>query len=303
MYSPDLVSVVIPCHKQAEFLGSAIESVLAQQNCETELIVIDDGSDDSTAEVAKRYEKVRCLRQKKSGVAEARNRGLLESNGEFIVFLDADDRLLPRALEHALNSLRSHPECAFVYGFVHLISSDGTRLPTPPQTMVEQHHYLELLRHNYIWSPGAVMYRKRIFDDETAFNTALGGSADFELNLRIARRFPILCHGHYVLEYRRHGDSMSTDWALMLRDSVNARTLHRRFVEEEPEYKTALERGLRQVRDYYGNRVGACIKQDLENGMWLTATRKLMILARYYPGRIFSAWTRRLAAMTPRTRS
>ena len=97
-----LVTVVIPCYNQAHFLGEAIESVLSQSYRNFELIVVDDGSTDETSEVASRYERVRLFQQENQGLAGARNRGLGEAKGEYVVFLDADDRLLAGALEAGL---------------------------------------------------------------------------------------------------------------------------------------------------------------------------------------------------------
>src|SRR5829696_8499022 len=109
-----LVSVVIPCYNQAHFLGEAIESVLSQSYRHFELIVVDDGSTDETSEVASRYEGVRLIRQENQGLSGARNTGIGHSGGEFLVFLDADDRLLLGALEAGLRCFEAHPEYALV---------------------------------------------------------------------------------------------------------------------------------------------------------------------------------------------
>ena len=129
-----LVSVVIPCYNQAHFLSEAIESVLSQ-TCESfEIIVVDDGSTDNTSELASRYQKVRLLRQENRGVSAARNAGLAESEGEYVVFLDADDRLLPEALEVGLECLDDHPECAFACSHsCNMIAADGRFLETVQQ--------------------------------------------------------------------------------------------------------------------------------------------------------------------------
>src|SRR5215212_3032954 len=86
-----MVSVVIPCYNQARFLGEAIQSVLCQGYSYLEIIVVDDGSEDGTEEVASGYAKVdprvRLIRQENSGLAATRNRGLAEAGGEYIVFL------------------------------------------------------------------------------------------------------------------------------------------------------------------------------------------------------------------------
>src|SRR5918995_6377717 len=111
-----LVSVVIPCYNQAHFLGEAIVSVLAQSYPRFEIIVVDDGSTDDTPEVAARYPGVRYVYQNNQGVSAARNSGLARSEGEYVVFLDADDRLLPEALETGLKCLKTHSGCAFASG-------------------------------------------------------------------------------------------------------------------------------------------------------------------------------------------
>src|SRR4051812_33839695 len=121
-----LVSVIIPCYNQARFLGQAIESVSRQDYPQFEVIVVDDGSTDDTSEVAARYPGVRVIRQKQLGISAARNRGLRESTGSYLVFLDSDDRLLPHALRIGMNYLLDHSECAFVFGIHQKISADGS---------------------------------------------------------------------------------------------------------------------------------------------------------------------------------
>src|SRR4051794_37688274 len=108
-----LVSVIIPCYNQAHYLGEAIESVINQTYPHFEIIVVDDGSTDNTSEVAGGFKEVRCIRQQNQGLSAARNTGLRESSGAFLVFLDSDDRLLPEAIETGLKYLLDRPECAF----------------------------------------------------------------------------------------------------------------------------------------------------------------------------------------------
>jgi glycosyltransferase involved in cell wall biosynthesis len=294
MSKQDLVSVVIPCYNQAGFLRDAIDSVLTQRGGGIELIVVDDGSTDATAETAGRYPAVRCLQQRRSGVAVARNLGLRESNGAYLVFLDADDRLLPGALEIGVDTLRAQPDFAFVFGSIELITMDGVRLPTPTQRLIERDHYLELLRHNYIWTSGAVMYRRAVLQAVGGFNTSVGASADLELNLRIARRFPIHCHGRIVLEYRRHSSNMTGDCGLMLEHAVRARRLHHHYVAGQSDYEQALEDGIRVVQKDYGEKLALDIRTDIKQRRWWRAAKKTLTLARYYPRRIWNAPLRRL---------
>src|SRR6202007_291490 len=98
MSKQKLASVIIPCFNQARFLGEALESALAQSYGSCEVIVVDDGSTDETAKVAAAFNRIRYLSQTNRGLAAARNAGLKASAGRYLVFLDADDRLLPDAV-------------------------------------------------------------------------------------------------------------------------------------------------------------------------------------------------------------
>src|SRR6187200_250053 len=101
-----LVSVVIACYNHGRFLPAAVDSVLAQDYGEIELIVVDDGSTDETPDVAARYPVIRYLRQENQGAAAAKRAGLEASTGEFLMFLDADDTLLPGAIGSLVRGLQ-----------------------------------------------------------------------------------------------------------------------------------------------------------------------------------------------------
>jgi glycosyltransferase involved in cell wall biosynthesis len=100
-----LVSIVIACYNQAHFLDQAIESALAQKYIKREIVVVDDGSTDNTREIACRNLAVHYIQQENAGPSAARNMGVKSSRGEYLVFLDADDRLLPDALTVGVQSL------------------------------------------------------------------------------------------------------------------------------------------------------------------------------------------------------
>ena len=96
-----LVSVVIPCYNSARYLGETIESVLAQTYARVEVIVVDDGSIDTTPKIAQSY-PVQYLYKTNGGISAARNTGVVHSRGKYVLFLDHDDRLLPTAVEVGL---------------------------------------------------------------------------------------------------------------------------------------------------------------------------------------------------------
>jgi glycosyltransferase involved in cell wall biosynthesis len=247
-----LVSVVIPCYNHANFLGEAIESVLGQTYSNFELIVVDDGSTDNTGEVAQRYPQVQCIYQENAGLSAARNSGLRHSRGEFLVFLDADDRLLPRAIETGVSCMREHPECAFISGHCRVINVEGMVLPSPRQHCLEHDHYLELLRGGtYIWCPATVLYRRQIFDFVHGFNPALNPVADYDLYMRIARDFAVYSHPEVVAEYRQHHSSMSRDVSIMQRAALAAHGAQWDFIKGNRQYRAAYQTGRSFWRNDY----------------------------------------------------
>ena len=240
----NLVSVVIPCYNHAQFLAQAIESALGQSYSNFEIIVVDDGSTDATAEVVRRYSSVQYVRQENAGLSSARNTGLRRSRGEFLVFLDADDRLLPHALETGVSCIEQHPECAFVSGYCRVIDSNGAILPSPRQHHVEREHYLKLLRGgSYIWCPATVFYQRQIFDFVHGFDVALSPVADYDLYLRITRDFPVHSHNHIIAEYRQHRFNMSRDVSVMERAALAAHSAQWDFVKANNRYREAYDAG------------------------------------------------------------
>jgi glycosyltransferase involved in cell wall biosynthesis len=267
-----LVTVVIPCYNQARFLGEAIESALSQTYKNFEVVVVDDGSDDHTSEVAARYGRVRLVRQENNGLAAARNRGLAEGEGEYVVFLDADDRLLPDALEVGVRELEAHPDCAFVSGHCTLIAHEGSHLTTPSQLCVDEDHYLKLLQICYIWAPASVIYRRTVFDSVGGFDSSVSAAADYDLYLRIARRYPVRCHEQAVVEYRQHDTNTSRDHELMLRSVLAVLDSQRRYVDGNECYERAHNRGVSYYDDYYG---GLARRQRLVGRIRETVREKL----------------------------
>jgi glycosyltransferase involved in cell wall biosynthesis len=280
------VSVVIPCYNQAHFLWEAIRSVLAQTYPPFETIVIDDGSTDATSNVAGRYPSVRCIRQPNQGLASARNAGLGACGGDYVVFLDADDRLLPDALEVGVHELRAHPDCAFVVGQCRRVDADGRVLPPDPMPNPGCDVYAELLRQCFIWCPATVMYVRASLQASSRFNQSarLKGTEDYELYLRLARGFPCYCHNRIVAEYRVHAGSMSANSALMLSSTMATLRAQRSYVASNPRYQDALKFGIRAAPEYYGPKVFENFVLKIRTGcQWKAAIRELMLMMHFFP--------------------
>src|SRR5918995_773024 len=241
------------------------------------------GTAQVASEYASRDSRVRLVRQQNRGLAGARNRGLGESVGEYVVFLDSDDRLLEEALEVGVRELASHLECAFVAGHYRPIGADGEVYGVPRQARVEGDHYLALLRDNYISMPASVMYRRWVFEEVGGFDGSVDAAADWDLYLRVARRFPIHHHGEVVADYRWHGSNMTNDPALMLRSTVSVLRRQRQHVKGNKRYEQALEEGIKLFREHNGVNLAKEIRSHVRRRDTGRALRGALVLARFYP--------------------
>jgi glycosyltransferase involved in cell wall biosynthesis len=283
-FGAPLVSVIIPCYNQAHFLSDAIESVLSQTYPYFEVIVVDDGSPDNTSEVAARYPSVKCVRQENRGLAGARNGGLPHARGDFLLFLDSDDRLMPDALETNLRYFDAHPGCGLVCGQQRVIAEDGSLLKVLRRPLIGGDLYATLLARSHPLIPGSVMFRRAAFDSVKPYDSAVNGAADYELYFRIARRYPTYWHDEVVLEYRRHGSNMTTTKAAnMLADTVEVLRAQRPFIEGNERYLKAYRAGMLKGQETYGIPLAEMTREQIRAGKWSDAVRNMYILRRYYP--------------------
>ncbi|MBB5440362.1 glycosyltransferase involved in cell wall biosynthesis [Pedobacter sp. AK017] len=209
-----LVSVIIPCYNHGKYLSKAIESVLAQTYTHFEIVVVDDGSKDNTKEIAQNYKEVKYIYQINQGLSAARNTGIDQSIGDYLVFLDADDWLLTDALMINLNFIRMSPQLAFVSGgFRFFYGHDQTTRDVTRK--VDSDHYCNLLQTNFIAMIAAVMFQRWVFDS-FRYDTTLKVCEDYDLYLKVARRYPVTHHTELIAVYFIHDSNVSKGSAMML---------------------------------------------------------------------------------------
>ena len=277
-----LVSVIVTARDQAHELEGCIESVLAQTYPHFEVVVVDDGSADNTAEVARRRAGVRVLEHPGAGVAEARNAGLAATRGALVVFVDADDRLLPQALERGLAELAAHPEYAFASGFARVVDDDPNAPVYPQQPLVPYQHYEQLLQGNYVLSQAAVMYRRLVFSEVGRFDPQLPALSEYDLHLRIAREFPVGCYAERIVEdrkYARRADVAEES----LREGLRILARQRRLVVRDESRRAALEIGEQRWREQWGGLLAEQARRGRAGGDNGTGGQPLRSLARHYP--------------------
>jgi glycosyltransferase involved in cell wall biosynthesis len=277
-----LVSVIVPCYNSAAFLEEALRSALGQSYPEVEVVVVDDGSTDSSAEIARQF-PVRYIRQENRGLSEARNAGIRESKGSYLVFLDADDRLKPRAIETGLDALALRPDCALTVGDHVFIAADSSYLADSAKERHLHYHYEALLKSNFIEMISSVLFRRSIFDEVGGFDATLRVAEDYELYLRIARGWPICSHGVIVAEYRMHGANASRDSELMLTTTLQVLKSQARYLDNDPGRLTAFHEGVRSWRRQYGRQLASELARSYSTLRMNHLLRKLTRLCSYYP--------------------
>ncbi|WNZ25294.1 glycosyltransferase [Leptolyngbya sp. NK1-12] len=283
------VSVIIPCYNAERFLAEAIESALGQSIAATEIIVVDDGSTDQTRAIVARYPQVKYIYQSRQGVSAARNYGLQVSCGEYIVFLDHDDYLLPNALEAGLAAFRQHPDCGFVFGVCRNIDTNGIRLQGSNRAVLEHPYpqpiYPNILKGNSVHPPARHLFHRSVFETVGKFDTTLTVAEDYDMYLRVAAAFPGHCHNQEVVAYRTHDVSASTTArpSHHLASTLKVLKKQQPHLRQNPQYQTAYRQGKQHWIKIYGRYMVYDIKFYLLTKQPQLAAQSLYLLLRYYP--------------------
>ena len=251
------VSVVIPTFDRARVLPRALESVMAQSRPPTEVIVVDDGSADDTAElVADRFPTTRLIRQENRGVSAARNRGIEAAAGEWIALLDSDDEWRPEKLEKQLDALQAQPELRICHTDEIWIRR-GRRV-NPRQ--IHAKHGGWIFRQCLplcAMSPSSIVIHRSVFEEVGLFDEQLPACEDYDLWLRICHRYPVLLVDEpLVVKHGGHDDQLSTRiWGL---DRFRIRALEKLLGEADlttADQTAAIEELIRKIEIYLGGAV------------------------------------------------
>lgn len=185
------VSVLIAAYNAEKFLKVAVESALNQTYPDVEIVIINDGSTDNTAEVAKPYLKNKnfvYFEQPNSGISKARNKAFELSSGDYITFLDADDIDAPTKAEEEVNFLEKNPDYGVAYCRVlSFYDDEPEKIYEYNRPMPSGDIFRRLLRHQFI-NPGSVMMRREVFTSENGFSPDFRDAEDWDLWRRISYR-------------------------------------------------------------------------------------------------------------------
>jgi len=212
-----LVSVVLPTHNRVDLLALAVESVLAQTEQRFELIVVDDGSKDGTPQylsaTTTRDRRVRAVRLDTAlGGAAARNEGIRLSNGEWVAFLDDDDRWLPAKLEKQLIALRTNPRAiAASCGYIRVFPSLKRKIVVIPPSVTLQ----QLLEFNILGSASLCLCSAQMLRKISGFDPKLRSGHDLDLWVRLHQQGEIVVCSEPLVLYQMHNRPRITNNMLM----------------------------------------------------------------------------------------
>jgi glycosyltransferase involved in cell wall biosynthesis len=221
------VSVVIPAYNHAAFLGQTIASALAQSWRDLEVIVVDDGSSDNTAEVAGQFGgSIRYFRQQNRGMAGCRNTAVRKASGEFIGFLDDDDLWTPEYLTTVIPVLQSNPGLAACHTGSQVIDGSGKLLPQTSSKTVPSDRMYDALIDGGFFPPCSVTVRRACLDTVGLFDEGLQGCADWDMWLRVSQRYGFAGIPAVLVYYRVHGGGLSSNIQHMFTDNLKAAAKH-----------------------------------------------------------------------------
>lgn len=256
MKNLELVSIIIPAFNAQDFIAETLDSVLAQTYPNIEVIVVDDGSTDQTAQIVQSYgTQVQYFYQPNSGgCAVPRNTGIKRSSGEFLCFHDADDIMLQGRISSQVDFMQRNPHLGLVFCDYRNFSLQKGEFPqshfqTCPRLwhllrdkteLVIENPCLHLVHENF-GCAGSLIVRRFIFEYEAGFNPDLEASEDFYFYFRQARHFRVGVVNKVGMLRRLHTQNMTSNLLKMLSCQIQTRTLLRDS-EEDPEVRRCLSR-------------------------------------------------------------
>jgi len=216
-----LVSIVTPSFNQARFLEETILSVLGQDYPQIEYLIVDGGSQDSSAEIICRYADRLAwwVSEPDQGQTDAINKGFARARGEFLAWLNSDDTYLPHAVAEAVEFLQTHPEIGMVYGDANLVDEHGAVIGRFPARQTDYRR----LRRGYVHIPQqASFFRASLWQKVGPLDPTFYFAMDYDLWVRIARIAPLRYYPRPWANFRLHesGKSVASDercWPEMLR--------------------------------------------------------------------------------------
>lgn len=206
-----LVSIIIPCYNQGQFLAEAIQSAIGQDYGQKEIIVVNDGSTDNTKEVAAKFlHTIKYIEQENRGLSSARNAAIRIAKGDYMAFLDSDDVLLPGSIARRVEYLENHPDTAMICSdsiFFNESGPMGLRSELADKPKNPENFRWETVDYNATIS--SAMVRRSCFTKVGFFEESIRTSEDWLMFVKLSLYFNVAYIEEPLIKYRRHGKNLS----------------------------------------------------------------------------------------------
>ncbi len=223
------ISIILPVYNGEKTIEATIESVLAQTYADFEVIIINDGSQDTTLEIVSCFtdRRLRVFSYPNAGVTVSRNRGLAQVRGDYVAFIDADDLWTPDKLESQLALLQANPQAAVAYSWSNFINEAGQFLHPGCHTPITGNVYATLLAVNFLENGSNPLIRRQALLEVGEFDESLPVAEDWDMWLRLAARYEFVLVPRPQILYRVSSGSMSCN--VSRAEIANLRVIDRAF--------------------------------------------------------------------------
>ena len=203
------VTVIVPTYNRGQLIKQSVDSILGQTRLPNEIIVVVDGSTDETGDVLTTYgDQIRIVSKPNGGKSSALNLGLSLATQQYIWIFDDDDIACPGALEHLYSKLSNTPEAGISYGMLNMFYGDWPGTVTGPRLCYSSNDrialYIKLMQDFFIWQ-GSMLVRKECYDSVGEFDERFTRSQDYQMLLRLVRRFEAVAVPRIIFHQRHHG--------------------------------------------------------------------------------------------------
>ena len=275
------VSVIIPCYNNASFVAEAISSVLRQNVNDVEIVVVDDGSTDGSGNVIRSFESVKLITQTNKGVSKARNNGAKAASGTFLVFLDADDRLHPHAIEAHLRAF-DEDECrVLTFGTCDVVNSAGSVIYSHRQ-QPSAYTFWDILL-GITPNPSQCMIRRDAFEQVGQFNGDLTYGEDWDCFLRLSRMGLVYCHGDVVADYRKHEGQSTRYPSKILLSMLNIIDAHASTMQRSEDNDRKFNAARAHYQRFFGKWIPSETLRYLRSMRFRAAASSVAVFLRFLP--------------------
>lgn len=290
------VSVVIPAFNAKKWIAEAIDSVMAQSFEDYEIVVVDDGSTDGTEQALRdlvRSKRIRYFRQQNSGVSVARNRGVQESRGELIAFLDADDLFHPQKLRQQVALFDQYPDLGFVHSHFEKFADAGGELGLRDMSQFQGRVYPQILQEwSALMALPTLMLPRQVLEAVGGFDESISWGEDIDLYFRITREYAIDLVPEPLCRVRVHAASAS---ASKLGSAESFHRVLEKALQADP--SLSADFGRRAFANLYVNKAQNLLGEG--GAPEMRAARDYARKALGYAPAYLSAWLALLASWIP----